>query len=160
MKNAKTNLFVKALASGLFSGYSPAAPGTAGSLVGFVIWWFWADLNIWLQLSFIVTLFFLGVWAATLAEKDWGHDAGKIVIDEVVGMWVTLWLVPKGLVLYAIGFMLFRAFDIIKPLGARQSQKLPGGWGVMVDDLLAGIYANIVLQFLARAFLPLLSKSQ
>jgi phosphatidylglycerophosphatase A len=152
MKNNKGNWFVIMLASAGFAGYCPIAPGTAGSLVGLVIWWFGADLNIWLQLSFIVTLFFLGVWAATLAEKDWGHDAGKIVIDEVLGMWVTLWLVPKSFVLYAIGFMLFRAFDIIKPLGARQSQKLPGGWGVMVDDLLAGIYANLVLQIVFRVF--------
>ncbi|MBI5805327.1 phosphatidylglycerophosphatase A [candidate division TA06 bacterium] len=152
MKNTKSNYFVKALASAGFTGHCPIAPGTAGSLVGLVIWWFGADLNIWLQLSFIITLFFLGVWAATLAEKDWGHDAGRIVIDEVLGMWVTLWLVPKGFALYAIGFMLFRAFDIIKPLGARQSQKLPGGWGVMVDDLLAGIYANVVLQVVFRVF--------
>lgn len=156
MKNTKSNYFVNAVASAGFAGYCPFAPGTAGSLVGLVIWWLGAEQNIWLQLSFIVTLFFLGVWAATLAEKDWGHDAGKIVIDEVLGMWVTLWLVPKGLMLYAIGFLLFRAFDIIKPLGARQSQKLPGGWGVMVDDLLAGVYANIVLQVVSRVFLPMI----
>jgi phosphatidylglycerophosphatase A len=145
------------LASAGFAGYCPIAPGTAGSLTGLLIWWFGADLNIWLQLSFIVTLFFLGVWAATLAEKDWGHDAGKIVIDEVLGMWVTLWLVPKSLWLFAAGFLLFRVFDIIKPLGARQSQKLPGGWGVMVDDLLAGVYANLVLQFVSRILLPMIT---
>lgn len=150
-------MFIKDLASGLFAGYCPFAPGTAGSIVGLVVWWFWADLNIWLQLSFIVTLFFLGVWASTLAEKDWGHDAPRIVIDEVVGMWITLWLVPKSLLLYAIGFMLFRVFDIIKPLGARRSQKLPGGWGVMVDDLLAGMYANLLLQIVSRIFLPMIA---
>lgn len=154
MKDKKNNVFAKVLASAGFAGYCPIAPGTAGSLVGLVIWWFGADLNIWLQLSFIVTLFFLGVWAAALAERDWGHDAGKIVIDEVLGMWVTLWLVPRGFLLYAIGFVLFRGFDIIKPLGARQSQKLPSGWGVMVDDLLAGIYANLVLQIVFRIMLP------
>jgi phosphatidylglycerophosphatase A len=157
MKNTKINKFVKMIASAGFAGYCPIAPGTAGSLVGLVIWWFGADLNIWLQLSFIVTLFFLGVWAATLAEKDWGHDSGKIVIDEVLGMWVTLWLVPKSLWLFAAGFLLFRVFDIIKPLGARQSQKLPGGWGVMVDDLLAGVYANLVLQFVSRILLPMIT---
>ncbi|MDO9027083.1 MAG: phosphatidylglycerophosphatase A [bacterium] len=157
MKNVKNNLFVNALASAGFAGYCPIAPGTAGSLVGLVVWWFGADLNIWLQLSFIITLFFLGVWAATLAEKDWGHDAGRIVIDEVMGMWVTLWLLPKSWWLFAVGFLLFRAFDIIKPLGARQSQKLPGGWGVMVDDLLAGIYANLVLQIVFRIMLPMIT---
>jgi phosphatidylglycerophosphatase A len=157
MKNVKNNIFVKALASAGFAGYCPIAPGTAGSLAGLLIWWFGADLNIWLQLSFVVTLFFLGVWAATLAEKDWGHDAGRIVIDEVLGMWVTLWLLPKSWWLFAVGFLLFRAFDIIKPLGARQSQKLPGGWGVMVDDLLAGIYANLVLQLVFRILLPMIT---
>ena len=92
-----------------------------------------------------------------MAEKDWGHDAGKIVIDEVVGMWITLWLVPKSLMLYAIGFVLFRVFDILKPLGVRQSQKLPGGWGVMVDDLLAGVYANLILQLFSRILLPMIT---
>jgi phosphatidylglycerophosphatase A len=152
MKTAKTSLFVRGLASGLGTGYAPLAPGTAGSLLGLLVWWFWSGLNPWLQLSFIATFFFLGVWAATLAEKDWGHDAGKIVIDEVVGVWITLWLLPKSLLLFVLGFLLFRAFDIIKPLGARQSQKLPGGWGVMVDDLIAGVYANIVLQLAFRVF--------
>jgi phosphatidylglycerophosphatase A len=152
MKNNNGNWFVKMLASAGFAGYCPIAPGTSGSLAGLILWWFGADLNIWLQLSFIITLFFLGVWAATLAEKDWGHDAGRIVIDEVMGMWVTLWLLPKSWWLFAVGFLLFRAFDIIKPLGARQSQKLPGGWGVMVDDLLAGVYANLVLQIVFRVF--------
>ncbi|MDO9392321.1 MAG: phosphatidylglycerophosphatase A [bacterium] len=157
MKNNNGNWFIKTLASAGFAGYCPIAPGTAGSLVGLVIWWFGAELNIWLQLSIIITLFFLGVWAATLAEKDWGHDAGRIVIDEVMGMWVTLWLLPKSWWLFAVGFLLFRAFDIIKPLGARQSQKLPGGWGVMVDDLLAGIYANIVMQVVSRILLPMIT---
>jgi phosphatidylglycerophosphatase A len=158
MQKTKSTFFVKFLASGLGSGYSPVAPGTAGSLLGLAIWWLWSDLNIWLQLSFITTTFFLGVWAATLAERDWGHDAGKIVIDEVVGMWITLWLLPKSYLLFAVGFLLFRAFDIIKPLGARSIQKLPGGWGVMMDDLLAGVYANLLLQTVYRLILPFFIK--
>jgi phosphatidylglycerophosphatase A len=158
MQKTKNTFFVKFLASGMGTGYSPFAPGTAGSLLGLAIWWLWSDLNIWLQLSFMVTTFFLGVWAATLTEKDWGHDAGKIVIDEVVGMWITLWLLPKNYLLYAVGFFLFRGFDIWKPLGARSIQKLPGGWGVMMDDLLAGVYANLLLQTVYRLILPFFIK--
>jgi phosphatidylglycerophosphatase A len=152
MQKTKNSFLVKLIASGLGTGYSPVAPGTAGSLLGLGIWWLWSGMNIWLQLSFIITTFFLGVWAASLAERDWGHDAGKIVVDEVAGMWITLWLLPQSYVLYAVGFLLFRGFDIWKPLGARRIQKLPGGWGVMMDDMIAGVYANIICQIICWFF--------
>jgi len=141
------------LASGLGSGYSPVAPGTAGSLLALVIWWLAPSLW-WLRISLLVMSLILGVWSATEAEKKWGHDNGKIVIDEIAGMWISLLFLPKIWVIFLISFLLFRAMDIIKPLGARQIQKLPGGWGVVADDVLAGIYANILGQIVVMIFWP------
>jgi len=78
-----------------------------------------------------------------------GEDASVIVIDEMVGMWVALFLIKKSLFLITIGFFLYRLLDVIKPFPINRSQRLPKGWGVMVDDLLAGIYTNLVLQVLS-----------
>lgn len=85
-----------------------------------------------------------------MCEKDWGHDSGRIVWDEVVGMMITVAALPKEWLIYLVAFIVFRFFDILKPFPVNKSQNLPHGWGVMVDDVLAGIYANIVLQILAR----------
>ena len=82
---------------------------------------------------------------SSTAEKELGHDARPIVIDEVMGMGLALLLVPKRLVYYIGAFILFRLFDTIKPFPARSAEKLPGGWGVMADDLVAGVYANVVV---------------
>lgn len=141
------------LASGLGSGYSPVAPGTAGSLLALVIWWL-APPFLWLRASLLVLSLLLGVWSATQAEKKWGHDNGKIVIDEVAGMWISLLFLPRSIPIYVTAFLLFRAMDIVKPLGARQIQNLKGGWGVVTDDLLAGIYANILGQIAVMIFWP------
>jgi phosphatidylglycerophosphatase A len=141
------------LASGFGSGYSPVAPGTAGSLLALVIWWL-APPWWWLRASLLLISLILGIWAATKAEKFWGHDNGKIVIDEIAGMWLSLLFLPKSIPIYLMAFLLFRAMDIIKPLGARQIQKLPGGWGVVADDVLAGIYANILGQAAVMLFWP------
>lgn len=141
------------IASGLGSGYSPIAPGTAGSLLAVIIWWLVPPLW-WLRISLLLLSLILGVCSATEAEKKWGHDNGKIVIDEIAGMWISLLFLPKLWVVFLISFLLFRAMDIIKPLGARQIQKLPGGWGVVADDVLAGIYANILGQLAVMIFWP------
>ena len=141
------------LASGFGSGYSPIAPGTAGSLLALVIWWL-APPFFWVSALFLALSLFLGVWSATQAEKKWGHDNGKIVIDEVAGMWISLLFLPKTWVVFLIAFFMFRAMDIIKPLGARQIQKLPGGWGVVADDVLAGIYTNVLGQIVIMIFWP------
>lgn len=136
---------VRVLASGLGSGLSPLAPGTAGSLLSAVIYWFVDIRTGWLYLVILIFSFFLGVFVSGQAETFWGHDAGRIVIDEVVGMWVTMTFLPRSLLLLVIGFFLFRGLDIWKPFPIRQAQRLPGGWGVMLDDLLSGISANLLL---------------
>jgi len=135
----------RVLASGLGTGFSPWAPGTVGSLLAAVIYWI-VDVRTWWIYPIVLALgFLLGVYVSGKAEALWGHDAGRIVIDEVVGMWVAMAFLPKAFWLLVIGFFLFRVLDIWKPFPVRRSQKLPGGWGVMTDDLLAGCYANILL---------------
>ena len=103
-------------------------------------------------LLLIGMVFFIGVWAASRVEKTDGHDASIINIDEMVGMWVALLFLPAELSWMGwIGaFLLFRVFDVFKPFPVRESQNLPGGWGVMVDDVLAGLYTNLILRLLYR----------
>ncbi len=133
------------LATGFFSGLSPIAPGTAGSLLTLVILWF-------LHLSFVSLLllgllcFFLGVWssgevAARMAQKD----PQLIVIDEMAGMILALVAAPRSLVGYGLAFVLFRFFDIRKPFPVKLAEKAPSGWGIMLDDMAAGLYALLIL---------------
>jgi phosphatidylglycerophosphatase A len=146
------------IASGLGSGYSPVAPGTAGSVVGVIIAILFitlSGLNIFSGFIYTLTtavIFAIGVWSAGRAEVIYGEkDCGKIVIDEIAGMLVTLYLVPFDWRWLLAGFLLFRLFDIVKPFPARRiDQRVKGGWGVMLDDIAAGIYANISLQILVR----------
>lgn len=140
------------LATGAGSGYLPWMPGTAGSLVGILLYYSLRSMPRGPYLAFVVAFFFLAVWASGLAEVIFGSkDPQRIVIDEVVGMLVTLALLPFSWRTVLVGFVLFRLFDIWKPFPARLLQdRLPGGWGVVGDDVMAGIYANIVLQALTR----------
>jgi phosphatidylglycerophosphatase A len=132
-------------ATGLGSGYTPFAPGTAGSLLALFIYLLVPlDNYVWLIICTIV--FFIGVWAANIVEEKHGNDPGIIVIDEFVGQWISLLFLPGTLMVYMAAFLLFRIFDILKPFPANDSQKITHGWGVMIDDVIAGIYANLVLQ--------------
>jgi phosphatidylglycerophosphatase A len=88
----------------------------------------------------------IGIWSAGVVENDWGKDSSRVVIDEVAGMCIGLLFVPVNVKWMITALLLFRFFDIVKPLYIRRLEKLPGGWGVMADDILAGIYSNIVLQ--------------
>lgn len=140
----------KIIGSTFGAGFSPVAPGTAGSMVAMAALWFAPPLST-ISLVLLAAIFYAGgVWASTICETDWGHDAGRIVCDEVVGMMITVVALPKHWVIYIAAFAAFRFFDILKPFPINASQRLPRGWGVMTDDVLAGIYANLVLQILFR----------
>ena len=143
----------KFFASCFYTGYFPIAPGTVGSFVALVLYWICPGSRWPVLLLVSFGLFFFGVWCATIAEKQWSHDDGKITIDEAVGMLVALIAVPKTLVLVGIAFVAFRFFDIVKPFPASRAERLPAGWGIMTDDLIAGIYANIVTQIVYVIFL-------
>jgi phosphatidylglycerophosphatase A len=133
-----------------YCGYFPIAPGTVGSAAGLVVYAFvrWAGLPV-VEAGAIVVLFAAGVWAGTTAERYFGGiDPGPIVIDEVVGMLITLAFIPVGWSAAATGFVLFRIFDVVKPYPAGRFERMHGGLGVMADDAMAAIYANVCLRLM------------
>jgi phosphatidylglycerophosphatase A len=138
------------IATAGYSGYFPVAPGTVGSAVGLVVYllvW-WAQSPVF-EVALIAGLFAAGVWAGTTAERYFGGvDPGPIVLDEVVGMLITLAFIPVGWSGAVAGFVLFRIFDVIKPFPADRLEALHGGLGVMADDAMAAVYANISLRLL------------
>ena len=136
-----------------YIGYLPIAPGTWGSAAGLVVYAaVRATAGPVVELAVVVLLLAAGVWSATVTGREMGHeDPGPVVIDEVVGMLITLLWLPVGLTGTVAGFFLFRFFDIVKPPPAAQCERLPGGWGVMLDDVMAGIYGNLALRLLMLA---------
>lgn len=142
------------------AGRSPIVPGTAGTLAALPLaiaaqrhlpaWWF---------LAAAAGLALLGVWASGVTARHLArHDPGPVVIDEAAGLFVTLLFQPpwaRPFLFYSLAFVLFRAMDIIKPPPARGAERLPGGWGIVMDDLIAGVYANLALRLLgALSFRP------
>jgi phosphatidylglycerophosphatase A len=150
--------FVLFAATGAGSGYSPVAPGTVGSAVGLALWAVVRELPAPAYLALVAGVTAAGVWAAHHAEGIFGtKDDGRITIDEVAGMLVSLALLPRepsAALVGAAGFVLFRIFDVAKPPPALRAEALPGGLGVMGDDLVAALYANACGQLLWRAVWP------
>ena len=146
------NTLAKLIATGLGSGYMPVAPGTAGAALATIITYFiaisssWSNLNIILiVLSIVFTI--LGIWSANVLQEEWGHDPGRIVVDEMVGIWISMLFIPFSLLNLLLAFGLFRLYDIWKPWIVKKAEDLDGGLGVMADDIVAGVFANITLQF-------------
>lgn len=147
--------FYKTTASVFGIGNIPKGSGTVAAffacLVLFSFQYFskfdFKEYQIILLIASVLTTI-LGRYSAKVVEPIWGEDSSKIVIDEVAGMLITLCIVPFSLLNLGLGFVLFRFFDIYKPLYIRHFEKYPNGWGVMLDDVAAGIYANIVLQII------------
>lgn len=136
------------IASVGYVGYFPIAPGTAGSLAALVLFAFirWIGVTA-VELSAIVAVFAIGVWAAHGTETALGRkDPGVVVIDEVLGMLITLAVLPLSLTGIALGFLLFRVLDVVKPYPAAQLEHLHGGLGIMSDDAVAGLYAHLALR--------------
>jgi phosphatidylglycerophosphatase A len=147
---------VKALATAIATaggaGYWPWGPGTAGSIVGVLLAWLMArqfDWSTgWPLLAVTVAATWPSVWASTVAA-DGREDPQFIVIDEVVGQWLTLaGAVTLNWQAFAIGLLLFRIFDIVKPWPVRRFEALSAGWGIVADDLMAGVYGAVVLFWL------------
>jgi phosphatidylglycerophosphatase A len=142
--------FWLAIATGLGAGYAPVASGTFGTLVGIPI--VFLLMQCCTSFTFAVAtaaIFFVGVKAAGVAEWYYEEsDSGKIVIDEIVGYMITMFLIPMSAKTLIIGFFLFRFFDVVKIWPARHFDRSPGPWAVMLDDVFAGLYSNIALHFL------------
>jgi phosphatidylglycerophosphatase A len=147
-----TPFLIKVAATGFGSGYAPIAPGTAGSLVGIVIYLALTRLPWPFQLATILLLTLFAVYVSGEAEKIFNKkDSSYIVIDEIVGQQFALFFVPPTILYIALGFFLFRLFDIVKPPPAGFCQAhLPGGWGVVMDDVMAGVWTNILLLLAIR----------
>jgi len=143
--------FISLLATGFGVSYSPIAPGTLGTLVAILVYYFLSEIPPPLYEITLIGFFFLSVWVSENAERLFGKkDDPRIVIDEVMGFLITMLWVPKTIRFIIIGFFLFRFFDILKPFPIRRLEKgFKGGFGVVLDDMMAGLYANIVLQIIS-----------
>lgn len=144
------NPWTRLLATGFFSGYVPVAPGTAGTAAAMVPYLVASCLTPgfgalpWVL--FLALISGVAVYAASAGEVAWGPDPGPVVIDEFVGFYVTVAFLPLSPAVGVAGFFIFRALDILKPPPVRASEKLPRGWGVVMDDVIAGIYGNLVIR--------------
>ncbi len=147
MQTSRRNRLILFVAQGAYSGRSPFAPGTAGSVVGVLLYLLLAGLSPAGYLAACMVMIAVAIATAHEAEKLLGtKDPGVIVIDEIAGFLVSMILVPRGWAWIAAGFFLFRFFDVVKPWPVKRLQDLHGGPGIVLDDVGAGIYTNIVLQ--------------
>ena len=133
-----------------FTGMFPVAPATFASAVTLALWWVAPPVSWWVQLVLILAVTAIGVRLSSAGEDLFGHDGKPIVIDEVAGCLITVFALPHTWQIAAAGFLLFRIFDVVKPPPAYQFQSFPRGWGVMADDLMAGVYSLIVLRVIAH----------
>lgn len=134
------------LGTGFFVGYIPIAPATCASAVGAAVYWYLVPESDWVLPLLILGLFALGIWISRELERSWGVDDRKIVIDEICGVLVVFLFIPRSFAILVLGFLLFRVFDVFKPFLIRRCEALKGGLGVMLDDLLSGVYANLTIR--------------
>jgi len=141
----KLNNFEKIIGSGFYSGYSPIAPGTAGSFVALLIYLIPGFSNPVFMIASIIAVTWLGVHISGRFEEVYGKDPGFCVIDEFVGTWISFLFLPKTIWVIGSAFILWRIMDIVKPFPANKFEKISGGWGIMLDDIAAGIYTLIIM---------------
>lgn len=143
-------LFHKLTSTSLGIGYIGKGAGTVAAVACSVCWYLAYQNGYQPIPSLLITaaITLLGIWSSNVVSKIWGKDPARVVIDEVAGMCISLLFIPVSLKYVIAALILFRFFDIVKPLFIRKLEKLPGGWGIMLDDVLAGIYANTILQII------------
>lgn len=137
-----------------YLGYVPVAPGTFGSALGLVLFFaVRSSGSVAVELFVIAAVFVVGLWSGTIAEHHFGGiDPGPVVLDEVLGMLITLALLPVNLAGAIVGFVVFRVLDVVKPWPSARFERLPGGLGVMADDVMAAIYGNLMMRGLMALF--------
>ena len=153
MKNVRKDCSLRLkelLFTGLYSGYSPLAPGTVGTLVGMMVFFLEYSLfgdNCWIVNAIVVCLMiYPSIKLADEGERFFGvKDPPQVVLDECMGYWISMLFYPFSVEIAVIAFILFRIMDILKPFPAKQLQELKGGTGIMIDDYIAGIYTNLVI---------------
>jgi len=134
--------------SGFYTGYVPVASGTVGSLAALIIYLIPGFERLYIILPFTVLFFFNGIYLGTKFETKYGKDPSECTIDEVVGMWISLLLLPKTFWIVTITFFLWRMLDIFKPFPARRLEKINGGFGIMIDDVVSGFYTLIIMHLI------------
>lgn len=148
----KINFLEKLLGSGFFTGYIRFASGTWGSLAALIIYLIPGFENPSLMIFMISLFILIGVPIADKFESLYGKDPKECTIDEVVGMWITLLFLPKKIWWIIVAFLIWRAMDIVKPFPARKLEDIKGGWGVMLDDIMAGIYSFFSIHLIIYFF--------
>lgn len=151
----RINFFEKLIGSGFFTGYIPFASGTFGSLAGLIIYFIPGFEKSYILIPIIIVTFIVGIIIGNKFEKVYGKDPAQCTIDEVMGMWISLILIPKTILNALVCFFIWRIFDIIKPYPARDLEKLNGGLGIMIDDFVAALYTlvsvHLILFIINRA---------
>lgn len=151
------NLFDKILGSGFYTGYISFASGTFGSLAALIIYYIPGFENPYVIIPLIIIFSIYGIYVGTKFEKVYGKDPPECTIDEMVGMWISLLFLPKVLWVSVVIFLLWRLFDIIKPFPARQLEKLKGGLGIMIDDVISSLYVLLIVHLFILIYSAILS---
>ena len=148
----KLNFFEKLIGSGFYTGYIPFASGTWGSLAALIIYLIPGFEKPIVIIPAIIVFIILGIFTGNKFDVIYGKDPAECTVDEVVGMWISLLFLPKTFLVVTAAFFLWRTFDIIKPSPARQAENLPGGLGIMMDDIIAGLYSLLLLHLILYIF--------
>ena len=146
------NWFEKIIGSGFYTGYIPFASGTFGSLAAIVIYLIPGFERLEIIIPALVLFFGYGLFVSFKFENVYGKDPSQCTVDEIVGTWIALIALPKTLLIVLTSFLIWRALDIIKPFPARTSEKLPGGFGIMIDDVIAGFYSLFIVHLIVYTF--------
>jgi phosphatidylglycerophosphatase A len=133
------------LGTGLFSGYVPFVPGTAGSAVALLVYFIPGFRNLSVILPMIISFFFIGIPLGSYFESKYGNDPQIFTLDEIVGTWISLLIVPEDIILILAAFIIWRILDIVKPFPAKSAEKLRGGIGIMLDDVVSAMYSLIII---------------
>ncbi len=136
----------KIIASVFGIGYIQKGGGTIASIAYCIVWFLVSNFTSGFQFLLLLFVLLTGLWSSAMVEKIWGKDNFRVVIDELAGMMIALLFVPAKVECVISALVLFRFFDILKPLGIKRMEKFPSGWGVMADDVLSGIYALVIMQ--------------
>ena len=146
------NWFEKIIGSGFYTGYIPFASGTFGSLAAIAIFLIPGFEKLEIIIPAIILFFGYGLFVSSKFEKVYGNDPSQCTVDEVVGTWIAVIALPKTLPIILTSFLIWRALDIIKPFPARTSEKLRAGFGIMIDDVIAGFYSLIIVHLIVYTF--------
>ncbi len=149
----KLNKLEILLGTGLYSGFSPFASGTVGSVLAFGIYFIPGVQNQLIILFLIVIFSVIGIKLGTKFEKVYGKDPSEFTLDEFIGSWISLLFIPQNLILIISTFFLWRILDILKPFPANRLEKLSGGWGIMLDDIVSGLYTLLIMFIVQNYFL-------